>query len=73
MILPKGHIEYKSLVDCDFLELTLDEAIKKHICNTLILCQGNKAKAAKALNIERSTLYRSMKRYGIIYEKILKF
>lgn len=72
MILPVG-TRPEPKIDVNFEDLSLDEAIKKHICNTLIKAKGNKALAAKNLKIQRSTLYRNMVKYGISYEKILLY
>ena len=43
----------------------LDEAEKKHIMNVLRATAGNQTQAAFILGIERKTLARKIKRYGI--------
>lgn len=50
--LPDNHIE-------------LDEVIKHHILHILDKTEGDKTEAAKLLKIDRSTLYRKLKEYGI--------
>lgn len=45
--------------------LTLQEVEKKHIIKTLKQFNGNKSKAARALQISRSTLREKLKQYGI--------
>jgi len=47
------------------LEETLEEAEKKVILDSLSSCKGNKSKAAKLLNISRSTLYEKMNKHKI--------
>lgn len=42
-----------------------DEAEKQLIIHTLESCNGNKTKAAKMLNVNPTTLYRKMNKYGI--------
>lgn len=42
-----------------------DEAEKRLIIRTLESCNGNRTKAAKMLNINPTTLYRKMNKYGI--------
>jgi DNA-binding NtrC family response regulator len=44
---------------------TLGEIERKHIFHTLKLCDGQCKTASKLLGINRSTLYRKMKKYGI--------
>jgi transcriptional regulator of acetoin/glycerol metabolism len=41
---------------------------KDEIIDILRRARGNKAKAARMLKIDRSTLYRKMQRLGIVYE-----
>jgi transcriptional regulator of acetoin/glycerol metabolism len=44
---------------------TLSEMERKHILHTLKLCDGEYKIASKLLGINRSTLYRKMRKYGI--------
>ena len=41
------------------------ESEKEHLVNIIAQTDGNKAKAARLLGIDRSTLYRKMKAYGL--------
>ncbi|PKN15410.1 MAG: sigma-54-dependent Fis family transcriptional regulator, partial [Deltaproteobacteria bacterium HGW-Deltaproteobacteria-3] len=41
------------------------ESEKEHLLNIIAQTDGNKAKAARLLGIDRSTLYRKMKAYGL--------
>lgn len=41
------------------------QAEKRRIMDTLARCRWNRTRAARALNIDRSTLWRKMKKYGI--------
>ncbi len=45
--------------------LSLSEIEKQHILNVLNECDYNISKAAKILDIDRTTLYNKMKKYGI--------
>ena len=45
--------------------LTLSEVERDHIIKTLMRCEWRCKTAAKLLGIDRSTLYRKMKKYGI--------
>jgi len=47
------------------LEKSLQQFEKTLIINTLQVCDGNRSKTAKALNIHRSVLYRKMNKYNI--------
>ncbi|MGR6836868.1 sigma 54-interacting transcriptional regulator [Syntrophomonas erecta] len=47
------------------LENLLEEKEREVIINTLKTCEGNKTKAARALNIHRSALYRKINKYNI--------
>ncbi|MFC1538266.1 helix-turn-helix domain-containing protein [Candidatus Latescibacterota bacterium] len=49
--------------------LTLGEVEKIHIINTLNRCDWNCKTSAKQLGINRTTLYRKMKKYGITRKK----
>ncbi len=43
---------------------TLDEVLHSHIVRTLDRCQGNRSAAARALGIDRTTLYRMLVRWN---------
>jgi transcriptional regulator with PAS, ATPase and Fis domain len=45
--------------------LTLDEMERRHILKVLDLVNGNKAKAAEVLGINRATIFRKIKKYDI--------
>ena len=45
--------------------LAMEEAEKKHILQVLAQCGGRKGEAADVLGINKSTLWRKMKRFGI--------
>jgi len=47
------------------LEVCLDDAARDHIQKTLAGCDGVRVHAAQTLGINRATLYRLMKKYGI--------
>jgi DNA-binding NtrC family response regulator len=47
------------------LEAVVDEATRRHIQATIARCGGKKLDAAERLGIDRTTLYRLMKRHGI--------
>ena len=47
------------------LAMSMDELEKNHIQKTLHLCDWNKSKASQILGIERSTLDRKLKKYGL--------
>ena len=47
------------------LNKVLEDAEKEAIGNAMKLVKNNKAKAAKILNIPRSTLYFKLKKYGM--------
>ncbi len=51
--------------DYEYNELSIEDLEKDHILKTLELTQGNKSKASQILGIERSTLDRKLKKYGI--------
>ncbi len=48
------------------LKDTLEEVEKEAIIRSLIQSKGNKSKAAKLLNISRTSLYEKMDKYGIL-------
>ena len=48
---------------------TLSEIEKKHIIETLEKCDWRCKTAAKLLGINRTTIYRKMKKYGIVRKK----
>jgi Nif-specific regulatory protein len=50
--------------------LTLEEIERRHIMATLTALEWNKSQTAQSLGIERSTLDRKIKRYGL--EKLRK-
>jgi DNA-binding NtrC family response regulator len=53
-------------VDGDLpLQVHLDRAAERHIRGALARCQGRRAEAARSLGVERTTLYRLMKKFGI--------
>jgi transcriptional regulator of acetoin/glycerol metabolism len=45
--------------------LPLAEVERRHILEVLSACHGNRSAAAKALGIDRKTLYRQLKRFEI--------
>jgi len=44
---------------------TLDELERTHILRVLELCEGQKTKAASMLGINRTTLWKKLRQYGI--------
>jgi transcriptional regulator of acetoin/glycerol metabolism len=44
--------------------LTLEELEKKHVLETLDRTSGNVARAARALDVDRRTLYRKLEKWG---------
>lgn len=46
----------------------IDEAEREHILRILASCQGRKQEAARVLGINKTTLWRKMKRYGLQQE-----
>ncbi len=44
---------------------TLDEVVREHITNVLTIYEGSKEQTAKALGIDRKTLYRKLKKMEI--------
>ncbi len=53
------------LVPAEFKPMKLEEMERRHILATLRLLSWNKSKAAEILGIERSTLDRKIRRYGL--------
>ncbi|MCL6501374.1 MAG: sigma 54-interacting transcriptional regulator [Pirellulales bacterium] len=53
------------LVPAEFKPMKLEEMERRHILATLRLFSWNKSKAAEVLGIERSTLDRKIRRYGL--------
>lgn len=45
--------------------LTINQAKKEAIVKALMASRGKPTKAARLLNVSRSSMYRMMKRYGI--------
>jgi DNA-binding NtrC family response regulator len=45
--------------------MTLEESEREHILNVLRLAGGNKSQAAELLGIDRASLWRKLKRYGV--------
>ena len=43
----------------------LDTMIREHVLGALSVCNGNKQKAAQALGVARSTLYRMLIEWGV--------
>ena len=54
-----------SLTDSGYLELSLAELEQQHIMATLEFTEWNKRQASRILGIERTTLDRKLKRYGV--------
>lgn len=50
------------------LQTYLDEAAERHIRGVLARHHGRRAEAARALGVERTTLYRLMKKFAIADE-----
>ncbi len=49
--------------------MTMESAEKEHIVQVLTLCNGKKIETARMLGINKTTLWRKMKKYGIINNK----
>ena len=45
--------------------LSLEEVERDHILKVLEVCQGQKTKASAILGINRSTLWKKLRKYGI--------
>jgi len=58
-------INNENYEDKDINIIPMERLEKKNIENAIEKCHGNLVKAAKLLNIGRSTLYRKIKKYGI--------
>ena len=43
----------------------MKEVEKKHILHVLAACEGKKIEAARMLGINKTTLWRKMKKYGL--------
>lgn len=63
----KGH-EFKegSVHEVVFDELPLNEVTELVVRKSLIVNDGNIMKTSKALGVSRATLYRMMKKYGLL-------
>jgi Nif-specific regulatory protein len=53
----------------EYVQMTLGEIERNHICRTLDHLQGNKTKTAKILGITVKTLYNKLHSYGLIQNK----
>jgi PAS domain S-box-containing protein len=51
------------------LDEIINEAEFKAITDTLLMCRGNRSKAARMLNISRSSLYEKMSKHGLLGER----
>ena len=47
------------------VRVTLDEVRRRHVVRILEACAGNRSEAAKILGVDRKTLYRRLRRWGI--------
>ncbi len=61
-------IDTKTMFARESLPPTLSEMERLYIMSTLKRCKGNRKTAAKQLGIDRTTLYRKIKKYGITRE-----
>jgi transcriptional regulator of acetoin/glycerol metabolism len=43
----------------------LNEIVRSHVIAVLAACRGNRTEAARALGIDRKTIYRMLRRWGI--------
>jgi len=80
MIIGKDHLadsvakveieqEVQESENLGFVEMTLDDLEKSHICRTLDHLGGNKTRTAKTLGITVKTLYNKLHSYGMIAPK----
>ncbi len=80
MIIEKDHLadsvarveveqESEEEINLGFIEMTLNDLEKSHICRTLDHLGGNKTKTAKTLGITVKTLYNKLHSYGMIAPK----
>ncbi len=60
-----GTVEAASAIEADTLQATLDRAATERIKAALAATDGNRNDAATALGVDRTTLYRLMKRLGL--------
>jgi transcriptional regulator with GAF, ATPase, and Fis domain len=51
----------------DLASGTLDEVVRSHVLRTLDRCQGSRSAAARALGIDRTTLYRMLMRWNATF------
>lgn len=47
------------------LRISLDEIRRRHVVRVLDACGGNRSEAAKILGVDRKTLYRRLRRWGV--------
>lgn len=47
------------------IRVPLDEVRRRHVVKILEACAGNRSEAAKILGVDRKTLYRRLRRWGI--------
>ncbi|HEY3745887.1 MAG TPA: helix-turn-helix domain-containing protein [Gemmatimonadaceae bacterium] len=50
--------------------LTLEEVKRQHVLAVLDACGGNRANTARALGVDRKTLYRWLVDYGVIARSV---
>ncbi|MGD8717896.1 MAG: sigma-54 dependent transcriptional regulator [Candidatus Zixiibacteriota bacterium] len=50
--------------------LSLDELERRHILDVMAIAKGNRSRAAKMLQISRTTLWAKLKRYGALEEAV---
>ncbi len=44
---------------------TLDEVVREHILHVVQLCGNHKTRAAQLLGIDRTTLWKKLREYGV--------